>query len=452
MQHNVSGRLRRPRPRTITAITLSLAVLTSSAVSWADTHPPKPGDGTSAGTSAAPPKPAPAGFRQQLIDLYGQILHVAAAHPHPGETPPPPKATYAKAVGSLDNKQLAELYNTNPSVWRQLPVTLAAVPPSPSNSELQSAVVAGPTTSPTFTAQSDNAPTASRSPMSVPGEAATTASTGETDAAEPKPELEPLPALAICPGVESAFALLATSAGLQESEVGLEVAANAIEHSSEIIPVKLEIVSPGGIGAAIANPVVVVLDSIALGLDAARLSIEVVQVAIDHSRELIDQCIAANTDKFHEWLGEAVKALGDYGDVLYDGEQETLKNQSEMTSQIDTGFDNNQKGIANLQTSADRAQASMDRQFRERIIDALIGGNPSIDFELPASAGGYLDATPIGVRQITTDALAALRANGQPIDSEAPRDLTLANNALAAKQYKQAFHYYQLAYRAMARP
>ena len=73
------------------------------------------------------------------------------------------------------------------------------------------------------------------------------------------------------------------------------------------------------------------------------------------------------------------------------------------------------------------------------------------DTALVANTIGYLDATPIGVQKIVTDALARLRASGQPVDSAAPRDLVLADSALTAKQYKKAYHYYELAYQAITK-
>jgi hypothetical protein len=158
------------------------------------------------------------------------------------------------------------------------------------------------------------------------------------------------------------------------------------------------------------------------------------------------ECKAQDTQLFENWAQGAVQNLVNFDGALIKGQGAIEKNQATIGTAIDTGFAAVGKGLGGLQT----AQQSLDTQLNQRIESALAGVDPAAAFEIPASAGGYLDATPIGVKQIVTNALTAMLANGQPVASTAHRDLALATDALTAKQYKKAFHYYQMAYQEIA--
>src|SRR3954447_19653985 len=94
------------------------------------------------------------------------------------------------------------------------------------------------------------------------------------------------------------------------------------------------------------------------------------------------------------------------------------------------------------------AQATIDQDLRHHIELALAGGNSAaiVSYELPASLGGYIDATPIGVQVIVTSALTSMQAAKQSVSPSAAKNLVLANNLLASGQYKQAFAMYQSTY------
>ncbi|MGH3448104.1 MAG: hypothetical protein ACRDP4_10840 [Nocardioidaceae bacterium] len=72
-------------------------------------------------------------------------------------------------------------------------------------------------------------------------------------------------------------------------------------------------------------------------------------------------------------------------------------------------------------------------------------------FELPASVGGYLDSTPIGVKEVVTDTLAQMQAAGERVSPHAKADLAKANAALAAHHYKDAYTLYQKSYQGMVK-
>jgi hypothetical protein len=128
-----------------------------------------------------------------------------------------------------------------------------------------------------------------------------------------------------------------------------------------------------------------------------------------------------------------------------------LDNQIQtLEGQINQLADNRTQSVVTKLTTA---QASLDRAQQQAIEESLQGGGATAvaSYELPASLGGYLDSTPIGVKAIVSDAMAKLQQAGQPINPTATSSLTSANNALTAGQFKQAFVYYQAAYQALTK-
>ena len=128
-----------------------------------------------------------------------------------------------------------------------------------------------------------------------------------------------------------------------------------------------------------------------------------------------------------------------------------LDNQIQtLEGQINQLADNRTQSVVTKLTTA---QASLDGAQQQAIEESLQGGGATAvaSYELPASLGGYLDSTPIGVKAIVSGAMAKLQQAGQPINPTATSSLTSANNALAAGQFKQAFVYYQAAYQALTK-
>jgi hypothetical protein len=75
---------------------------------------------------------------------------------------------------------------------------------------------------------------------------------------------------------------------------------------------------------------------------------------------------------------------------------------------------------------------------------------PQVQFMLPASQGGYLNSTPVGVKEVVTDDLSALQAMGVKITAAALNSFNAANAALAAGQYVTAYQDYAVAYEDFA--
>jgi hypothetical protein len=97
-------------------------------------------------------------------------------------------------------------------------------------------------------------------------------------------------------------------------------------------------------------------------------------------------------------------------------------------------------------------QQSLGAQLTVEIQQALslpTAAPADVYYELPASVGGNLDSTPIGVKVVVTAAYNAAKLAGLPINATATNNLAAANSALAARNYKTAWKDYQLAYQAL---
>jgi hypothetical protein len=75
---------------------------------------------------------------------------------------------------------------------------------------------------------------------------------------------------------------------------------------------------------------------------------------------------------------------------------------------------------------------------------------PEVQLMLPASQGGYLNSTPVGVQEVVTDDFKALLALGVKAPSAATNAFNAANAALAAGQYITAYQDYATAYKDYA--
>lgn len=70
--------------------------------------------------------------------------------------------------------------------------------------------------------------------------------------------------------------------------------------------------------------------------------------------------------------------------------------------------------------------------------------------EIPAATGGFLNAQPVGVQAIVTDALETMVSEGQPVNPLASRTLVGADHALGANQNTQAWALFRPAYAYLA--
>ena len=113
----------------------------------------------------------------------------------------------------------------------------------------------------------------------------------------------------------------------------------------------------------------------------------------------------------------------------------------------------NQQIMNTLQANFNTQQSQHNADLKISIENALgrWGSNvPPLQFTRPASQGGFLNSTPVGVQEVVTDDLNALTADGAKVTPAALTDFKNANAALAAGQYMTAYADYAICYEAFA--
>ncbi|HEU5008439.1 MAG TPA: hypothetical protein VFT67_15795 [Jatrophihabitantaceae bacterium] len=109
--------------------------------------------------------------------------------------------------------------------------------------------------------------------------------------------------------------------------------------------------------------------------------------------------------------------------------------QQQLSNSINSGFDTQQQNyLANLKLT---------------IENALANGVNVVEFSLPASKGGYLDAKPVGVQEVVTDDMNAYQQLGISVPTTALNNFNQANSQLGAGQYLAAYGSYIKAYQAL---
>ncbi len=105
--------------------------------------------------------------------------------------------------------------------------------------------------------------------------------------------------------------------------------------------------------------------------------------------------------------------------------------------------------VASVSSQLGTVQQTLDEQLTLSIEQALTAppaSTPNIAFELPASLGGNLDSSPVGVQEVVSEAVAQLTAAGEPVNPAAAQDLAIANADLASEAYAAAYAYFHMAY------
>ncbi len=133
----------------------------------------------------------------------------------------------------------------------------------------------------------------------------------------------------------------------------------------------------------------------------------------------------------------------DYLTALVDSRTTALENEAELIYAL---VDTQTTQILNQLAAV---QASINLQIKVVIEQDLLqpGTGSVVEVQIPASQGGYLDAVPIGVQAIVTNALAQMNGAGQAVNPAAPEDLDAANADLAAGKYRQAYALYAQSYK-----
>jgi hypothetical protein len=131
----------------------------------------------------------------------------------------------------------------------------------------------------------------------------------------------------------------------------------------------------------------------------------------------------------------------------------TTVNVYDLLTLVQQTVDDTENSVDTIAQQVGVLQQTADEQLVlgiEQALTAPLGSVPNVAYELPASLGGYLDSTPIGVQQVvTTDVHQALAA-GLPVNAAATQFLAMAGAALAAGNDTLAYADFQNAYQQAA--
>ena len=113
----------------------------------------------------------------------------------------------------------------------------------------------------------------------------------------------------------------------------------------------------------------------------------------------------------------------------------------------------NQQVLNALQSNFTTQQSEYYANLTLEIENALAQYGPTVaevQLVLPASQGGYLNSTPVGVQEVVTNDLNAFAALGGKVTPDADKYLNEANAALAAGDYITAYEDYADCYQTFA--
>ncbi len=176
----------------------------------------------------------------------------------------------------------------------------------------------------------------------------------------------------------------------------------------------------------------------------------IIVAALLGAAQITHDTLAYDQAKFNDCnLGDEEGQITDiYNNVAYltalvDSRTTALENEGELIYAL---VDSQTTQILNQLAAV---QASINLQIKVVIEQDLLesGTGSVVEVQIPASQGGYLNAVPIGVQAIVTNALSQMTEANQAVNPAAPEDLAAANAALAANQYRQAYSLYSQAYK-----
>lgn len=382
-----------------------------------------------ASTTPPPPTPAPADYGTQLDDMYAQLYAVATALPgEPAAAGEATPAAFDAQVASANasnlgyvNQQLSE------STVEHLTATVAAAVPV--ENEVASALDVRRTHATTRTRYTSDA--------GHPHEAIAhfTATLVEPQALTTIPESLPNSDPYVDDTMNSYTSKCPSGAPpINSADVYDEGVLFAIQIGIDVVGGAYNIVSPGagtdgGTAAGLA---------IAAGIIAgAGLALQIAEDTLSYFQTNANDC-----------QGAQIQQVG------VDTDNNAYQTYTLLTAVAGTANETDQE-VANL-TNQDTAE--FDQQLTADIEATLtqpVGTTPVAVFELPVSFegltfNGYLNSSPVGVAEVVATAISNMQTTGQNLSPSAIRDQTLANQALAAGEFKLAFDYFRLAYQAAA--
>jgi hypothetical protein len=397
---------------------------------------------TTAATAPPPnpvPPPAPSGFADSLNSLYSTIFQAdQTLDSRTGQSASQQLSApgdFSQQVGSLTADQLAALYaatQQDPN-WAQLTAQAQQVltaaqsaPLAASPGPQAQAKTSAPTSPPSTTASARARAAAVAQPAQTGASAFPPGEPSGSFPAPPAPFTPDLPvALApqmLCfPGDPFAYYLASDSA------IFIAETINEIAYTVQSEQPDTQVTIAGVAALAVPNPIKLVLVALDLATEEASNSLE-------YAREVVNDCVGDN----------AYVRIANIAATTVDTFK--LEQQDERT------LASTEASVNTLHDQVHVAQQTVDAQLTIDIRRALSQPTTAprnVVYELPTTVGGNLDSTPIGVKAIVTSAYNAAKQAGLAVNATATNDLTAANTALTAKNYRTAWQDFQAAYQAL---
>ncbi len=408
---------------------------------------------------------APSGFAGDWERLYGRIFAVFDATGVPESQPGgigyalPPTA-FDRLVGSLSQHEIDELYSTVSERlpdWRQLSLletqleTDATALPAVGSS-------GGSAPSAASSAVSDQAGSAVAGAADGSSQAAPAAGDGVTAdvagpdqtltvgvASSPFPPTPPTPVVSTPPEpfqpsapVGPAPGILACPAPAPGADYG-DAAIFAAQSLGDTLAAVATYTPDTSIFEVFSNGLVTV-DAVTPNvyravLAATALAAQETAAGLEYQRLAWLNCISAN------WVTYLANV------------DNTTVNTYGLLTQVEGTLDSLQSSVDTVGEQVGTVQQTIDDELQlgvEQALAAPVGSAPNAAYELPASLGGELNSTPVGVQSVVTDAISAAREAGLPVNQVAVRSLAAANAALAAGSWSAAYADYATAYQQAA--
>ena len=127
----------------------------------------------------------------------------------------------------------------------------------------------------------------------------------------------------------------------------------------------------------------------------------------------------------------------------------TTVNVYDLLSAVQATLDNVESSINTIHARLGVLQQTMDAQITlaiEQALTAPMSSIPNLAFELPASVGGNLDSTPVGVQAIAHQAVQEQLSAGAPVNAAAQQFLAMGDAAVLAGDDKAAYTDFHQAY------
>ena len=173
---------------------------------------------------------------------------------------------------------------------------------------------------------------------------------------------------------------------------------------------------------------------------------QTVQIALQQDTQTLQAASAANAQLV---IKEVDKGTASVQTALTNNLTQALHEIDVDAQTLTTMVTQNNQQLTNMVNSQfATGQGEYQSNLKQLIETVLASGAAVVQLKLPASMGGYLDSTPVGVQEVVNDDLHAFQALNVAIQPGTVSLVNAGNAALAAGQYLVAFGDFQKAYQA----